>query len=118
MTEKNEIHELNVFKAFAKACELRISLKTIIKKYPPKPDIQCDVIGIGSLAFELVRIMDQEFANLCKKNKETVTGLHTYLSNLPNIKKEIFNKLYSNALISINFLNACTFRQRKKSFLK
>jgi len=116
MAERNETHELNTFKAFAKASGLPIRLDTIIKKNPPKPDIQCDVIGIGFLAFELVRIMDQKFANLCKKNKKTITELHTYLSDLSNVKKEIFNKLYSNALISINFLNACTFRQRKRIF--
>ncbi|MBU0462519.1 MAG: hypothetical protein KKD21_03945 [Proteobacteria bacterium] len=95
MTEKNGIHELNAFKAFAKTCELPIRLDTIIKKYPPKPDIQCDVIGVGSLAFELVRIMDQKYSNLLKKNEETVMELRTHLSNLPKTKKEFFNKLYS-----------------------
>lgn len=116
MREKNEISELNTFKAFAKICELPIRIDTIEKKYPRNPDIQCEVTGIGFLAFELVQVMDQQYKNLLEKNRETRMELDTYRANLPKIKQDFLNELYPSAFIFIDFLKDQTKRQRKKLF--
>lgn len=116
MIERNEIQEIEIFKAFAKVCDLPFKLHTIKKKYPPEPDIKCDIVKSGSLAFELVQIMDQKFSNIYRKNKKTVEQLYIYCSNLPNKKKNDFEQLHSNSLISFDFQDNCTFRQREKLF--
>ena len=118
MIERNEKEEVEIFKAFANACELPFRLDSIKKTYPPNPDIQCEVSGTGLLAFELVQIMDQNYANLLKKNRDTRERLDEHLYNLPNKKKVCFDQLYSNATISLDFQNNCTFCQREKLLQK
>ena len=118
MTDRHGKRELTIFEAFAKICDLPIELNSIEKKRPPNPDIQCDVAGKGSLAFELVEIVDRNFANMVGKQVDTKTELSKYHSNLPDDKKVCFDKIYSNALIFPRFQNRCSLRQRKKLFPK
>jgi hypothetical protein len=54
--------ELRVFRLFAKAASLPVSLDTVEKRQPPEPDVQCQLEGFGSTRFELVEIVDSGFA--------------------------------------------------------
>lgn len=117
MTDRHKKKEFAIFKAFAEICGLPIKLDSVDKKNPPEPDILCEVSGNGLLAFELVEIIDRDFANTLVKQIATQNELKKYLSILPNAVRVKFNKLYSNALISILFKNSCTLRKRKKCFL-
>ena len=84
MADRHKKREITIFEAFAKICDLPIRLDTIKKKNPPKPDIQCEVSGKGLLAFELVELIDRNFANMFGKQIDTKKELSEYHSKLPN----------------------------------
>lgn len=54
--------EQRVFRSFAENGPLAIDLSSIESTPPPAPDIQCRVEGAGFVAFELVELIDQEYA--------------------------------------------------------
>ncbi len=114
MADRHKKREIAIFESFAKICDLPFRLDSIEKKNPPKPDIQCEVMGNGFIAFELVEIIDRNFANVFGKQIDTKKELSKFYSNLPCEKRIRFDKLYSNALIFPRFQNKCTLRQRVK----
>lgn len=116
MTDRQEKREIIIFKAFAKCCGLPIRIGSIKKMSPPKPDIQCEVEGTGFLSFELVEIIDQNFANMVGKQIDTKKQLNEFYGNFPEDQRERFANLYHNALIFPRFRNTCTLRQRKQLF--
>jgi len=118
MADRHEKREITIFKAFAKVSGLQISIDSINKKAPPEPDIQCNVKGLGFLSFELVEIIDRNYANLHGKNYSTGRKLREYYSSLPQDLKDKFDRLYSNGMIFPHFENASTLRQRIKLFPK
>ncbi|MBC8417577.1 MAG: hypothetical protein ISS67_04495 [Desulfobacterales bacterium] len=59
MADRHEKREITIFKAFAKVSSLQIIIDSIKKNTPPKPDIQCEVKGLGFLSFELIEIIDR-----------------------------------------------------------
>lgn len=118
MADKHEKTEIAIFKAFAKSCDLTIKPESIRKMAPPKPDIQCEASGIGMISFELVRIIDRNFANLLEKQYDTKKGFSEYYSNLPQDQRDLFDELYPNAMIFPQFENKSTLRQRQKIFPK
>ena len=116
MIDRHEKRETTAFEAFAKVCNLPFKVDSIEKNKPPKPDIQCEVTGNGLLAFELVEMIDRNFANMFGKQIETKKKLSRYHSNLTKEKRTRFDKLYSNAFIFPQFQNGCTLRQREILF--
>jgi len=54
--------ELRVFRSFASVCPIRIEPHSIRKVPPPAPDIACMLQSGGSLAFELVEVLDDDMA--------------------------------------------------------
>ena len=118
MNDRQKRTEITIFKAFAKACSLQIKLESVKKMAPPKPDIQCEEVGTKILTFELVEIIDRNFANLFGKQYDTKKKLSEYYSNLPQHQKNQFDALYSNAMIFPEFENKSTLRQRQNIFPK
>lgn len=116
MNDRQERIEITIFKAFAKACSLQIKLESVKKMAPPKPDIQCEEVGTKILTFELVEIIDRNFANLFGKQYDTKKKLSEYYSNLTQHQKSQFDGLYSNAMIFPKFENKSTLRQRQNIF--
>jgi len=118
MTDRHEKGEISIFEAFAKICSLQIKSGSIKKMAPPKPDIQCEIVGTAIVPFELVEIIDCDFANLFRKQYDTKKEIYKYYSNLPPDQKDRFDGLYSNAMIFPQFENKSTLRQRQKTFPK
>jgi hypothetical protein len=124
LTEQIMVHdgqertEITIFDAFAKACSLQIKLESVKKMAPPKPDIQCEAVGTKVMTFELVEIIDRNFANLSGKQDDTKEKLSEYYSNLAQHQKNQFDELYSNAMIFPEFENKSTLRQRQNIFPK
>lgn len=118
MNDRHEKREIIIFKAFAKCCALPIRIGSIKKMPPPKPDIQCEVEGTGFLSFELVEIIDQNFANMVGKQIDTKKQLDEFHDNLPQAQRARFDQLYHNAFIFPRFRNTCTLHQRKQLFSK
>jgi hypothetical protein len=62
MQDRQSDSELAVFRAFVEAQALPIKGDSVQKRPPPEPDILCQVDGLGSLAFELVEIINSDLA--------------------------------------------------------
>jgi hypothetical protein len=118
MTDRHEKREIAIFKAFAKIASLQIIIASIKKNAPPEPDIQCRVKDLSYLSFELVEIIDRNYANLLKKCYKTGTKLRGYYLSLPQDIKDVFDRLYSNGMIFPIFKNSSTLRQRINLFPK
>ena len=54
--------ELKIFVAFAEVAKLPIIPNTIQKREPPEPDISCELEHEGTVAFELVEVIDSALA--------------------------------------------------------
>jgi hypothetical protein len=85
--------ELRVFSAFAEAAELTIVPGTIQKRQPPEPDVSCEIVGRGSVAFELVEVVDPGLAAvvgdqirlqgaLHRASRESPAGLNSFADAL------------------------------------
>lgn len=118
MNDRQARTEIIIFEAFAKVCSLQIKLESVKKMAPPKPDIQCEAVGTKVMTFELVEIIDRNFANLSGKQDDTKEKLSEYYSNLAQNQKCQFDELYSNAMISPAFEYKNTLRQRQNIFPK
>jgi len=114
MTDRHTTREVTIFNVFANVCSLPIKIDTIKKMAPPAPDIQCEVEGIGMIAFELVEMIDRNHANAFRKQLDTIQQLYDCHNNLPSAARKQFDKLYSNAMIYPDFDNKCTLRRRKR----
>ena len=62
MADRHGKKELGIFERFARAAGLRVEPGTVEKRPPPEPDILCSVVGGARIAFELVEIIDRDFA--------------------------------------------------------
>ena len=116
MVDKQSKYELRIFKSFASLCDLPIDGDSIEKRYPPEPDIKCDVKGFGEITFELTELIDRGFANMVGKQIDTKTELDNYYNGLNVGEKEDFFTKYSDAIIFIHFENSLSLQQRKNLF--
>lgn len=53
--------ELEVFEAFCALSKLPITPLSVQKRFPPEPDIICELAGEGAVAFELVELCDKNW---------------------------------------------------------
>jgi len=63
-------HEIGVFRRFAKVSGLPIIPESIEQPPEPEPDILCEIIGEGRVAFELTRIDDEAFRRMWVQMQE------------------------------------------------
>jgi hypothetical protein len=57
--------ELAIFRNFAEVCPLNIIRESISKRNPPEHDVLCKLAeGDEEIAFELVEIIDEDWASL------------------------------------------------------
>ena len=65
MTCEQEVDEIRTFRRFAEVCPVAIALGSITTQKSPQPDIACELSATREeVAFELVEIVDNEFARL------------------------------------------------------
>ncbi len=105
--------ELNIFKRFLKISPYRTRVHSIRKKMPPEPDIICRLHDGSQIAFELVEIIDQEFARRTFGALQNNRAFNASLKTLPPIKRKTFNQSFKNALIYVAFKPEVSQRQRE-----
>ena len=116
MAQDYDKTEVQVFEAFARVCPLPINVGSIEKQDPPKPDILCEIRGIGKVAFELTEIIDENFARQSSLRWDTKRALHDFCSKLSLEKRKNFDNLYKNSWLMLVFDNNTSLRNRKKIF--
>lgn len=101
--------ELAAFRKFVQVARLPIDMNSIQKVPPPSPDISCkDTSGI-ELAFELVELLDQDFAS----GMNWLHAEHLIRSayeHLPTQERAGFDSLYGNADLYFTFAEGATMK--------
>ncbi|MFH1672624.1 MAG: hypothetical protein ABIF87_04275 [Pseudomonadota bacterium] len=115
MSDRHAKKELAIFSDFAKAVSLPVMPGTTEKRLPPEPDILCQVHVEGTIAFELVQLIDPEFARRFDLLLKTKTGLRHHYESLPQDGRIAFQKAFGNALLYFKFEEDASLRQRLKS---
>lgn len=109
--------ELIIFSHFSKVCGLPIRPASIEKRKPPEPDILCEIEGEGSVAFEMVELIDEDFARQTYSQIKIQQLLEKAYDSLQTDVHEFFKRKLHNAHIYVTFHSTSTSPIREKSIL-
>jgi hypothetical protein len=108
--------ELRIFEQFACAAGFEAPLGSFEKRNPPEPDILFRDAGEVLRAFELVRLIDEDYARGVKLLFGTDNALRTFLKDLPVERRVMFEQKYGNASLIVRFSEHSTLNERRRSF--
>lgn len=108
-------NERAVFSQFAAAAQLPVVAGTIESRPEPEPDILCRVEGDGLVAFELVRLVDQNYARGMEVLGRAHREARDFVDGLAGEQGEQFRAMYADALIGVEIGNAITNRHWRES---
>ncbi len=106
--KQQEEDELYVFNKFVKAARLPVSDGSIIKQYPPEPDIRCSLADGDAIGFELGEAVDPNLARSLDLSISVKTDMREHFELLPANEKEQFKELYGNADLFFKFGSGLT----------
>jgi len=105
--------EIEVFKQFVEVSKLTIIDDSIRKMPEPHPDIECQDSSGNKLAFELVELLDKNFAVMSDWTVEGKDLLYSLYNVLPHDLKNALDKLYAHADIYFTF-HECVTKNKVK----
>lgn len=106
--------ELRNFRLFAEHGPLSIMSDSIHSMVPPAPDILCTVKSGQQIAFELVELVDQDYARRLDLLYRTLKLLRELPARLPNDVREALSQRFSQgAFISFDFTEELRLSQRE-----
>lgn len=117
MTDKKQAFaELVTFRRFADVCPVAIDPVSIEKRDPPEPDIVCRFAESGEeVAFELVEIIDQDWARLTSGQFREAAALRAaYESASGGLRVALDSQLH-NALVYVEFRPGLASQERKEA---
>lgn len=109
--------EVRVFLSFAEVAATHLNLATVQSQDPDQhePDIGCIDSIEGRRAFELVELLDNNYARRREGHPKTELALYDHFEKqLPTKSKAIFEERFSNASLNFQYVNGLTENQRKK----
>ena len=107
--------ELRTFRRFADRGPLRIILDSIESRDPPNPDILCTLEGGDRIAFELVELIDEEFAKGINLMFRTNAILRELPGRLPQPLQEALHARTGRAFISFDISPTVPLRAREQA---
>lgn len=110
--------ELTIFVHFAKICPVNILSGSIERRYPPEPDILCEINGKGLTAFEMVELIDTDLATRTLGGLKLKHLLNDGLGKLSSKEKREIKRRLSDALVHITFNPQASFRTRRDAIPK
>jgi len=114
VTDRHTAKELAIFNRFAVASGLAIVQDSVEKLPPPEPDILCNVVGLGDVAFELVELIDEDLAGRSFGQLRLKSMFEeSFETCAPSIKAALLSTI-GNALVHVTFANV-GLRQRQSS---
>lgn len=115
MPDPHAEREKRIFSHFSQVAPLPIQTESIQKRQPPEPDISCQLTGIGLVAFELVEVIDQDFAQRLNDQINLQARLREYYENLSEEQSNEIDDRFSNASIALTFREDVLLRERVDS---
>ena len=113
MATQQELAELATFRRFAEVCPLAIDVESIENRLPPEPDIMCRLSSGEEIAFELVEIIDQEWARLTSGMFRDRKALRAAFDAASGEFRAALDARLHNALVYVEFTNDATSSQRR-----
>lgn len=106
--------ERRVFELFGRVAPLRIELSSIESPPTPQPDILCRSGLYGTLAFELVELIDENFARSSSDMMKTAEMLRELPSKLPGDLLTILAQRFNNPFIFLHYKQGVPMRDRER----
>jgi hypothetical protein len=104
--------ELATFRLFAAVCPLGIDLGSIEPRRPPEPDVACRLASGEDVAFELVEIIDRNWARLTSRMLVEREALRAMFDEATGDFRAALHATLHNALVYIEFENGARSRER------
>lgn len=95
--------EKRIFSQFAEVCPLPIQSDSIVKRNPPEPDILCQVEGEGTVAFEMVEIIDSGLARRTNEGLRLERLFSKAREKLSNHQRSEIGTRLGDALVLVKF---------------
>lgn len=109
----NQLHEeREIFSLFAEASGFRIRPESIQNRKPPEPDILCEIVGDGLVAFEMVSLTSSEALRLARGGHDLQRRFEDEICKWPELRAN-----FSDAIIHIDFHQAAP-KQRRQGSIK
>jgi hypothetical protein len=113
--DRKLVHERVTFERFCTAAGLEIVPGTIQQTVPPAPDLTVEIAGAGGVAFQLVRINDDDQLMRLSLMQQTPRLLENEFAALDAATHAAFSNKYSDALITVGFKSTATLPERRKA---
>jgi hypothetical protein len=111
MTRPNQTaEELEVFRSFSK--HYPSTLSAIDSRTPPEPDILCTTTSGSQRAFEIVEIIDQEFARANQSMLTLKSEFERSFSSLGSTQKSALQTVLNNAAVFVTYADGTTLQER------
>jgi len=109
MTKPNQTaEELTIFQSFAKHYPVEVT--EVESRNPPEPDIRCKDSDGVVLAFELVELIDQEYARKLSAMFTLTTEFQQSFKSLSGDQHHVLNSIFSEFHIK----ECCSFRRLRR----
>jgi hypothetical protein len=105
--------ELRVFDRFAAIAPLAIDASSIQSRAAPQPDIICRSLFCGSLAFELVELIDEDYARRTAEMMKTQVMLRDLPERLPGSLRDNLRTRLNDPLIFLHYKPGIPLRDRE-----
>lgn len=103
--------ELSVFQCFAK--HYAVGVTEIEKRDPPEPDIRCKRSDGVVVAFELVELIDQEYARALSAMFTLKTEFEKSFKSLSRKPRQLLNHSLKNAAVFVEYAETATLQQKR-----
>ena len=113
MADRHGPREVQIFRRFARAAGLVFGEGSVEKRSPPEPDILCLSDGGEPLAFELVELIDQNYALRTWSQLKLKSKFEKAYETLEPSRKARVAERMGNALINVVFDQGATFRAKE-----
>ena len=110
--DRHAERELTIFSGFAEASPRQLDLNTLEKRQPKHPDVVIECNG-SSVAFELVELIDQDFARRTGLMFGTRNMLRQKLDQLPEERRQLFDEKFNDALLNFSFTDVPFGKRRE-----
>jgi hypothetical protein len=115
MADRHDNKELPIFHLFASACGVPIDPNSVEKRIPPEPDILCNVVGGGSVAFEMVELVDRDRIGRPVGDQEKLMDrMRNRHRSLPVELKAEFDKRFGNAWVEARMRPSISLNRREQ----
>jgi len=111
--ERHGSRERKFFIRFAEVCGLAVQPDSIEKRKPPEPDILCKIKGEGSVAFEMVELIDPDLAQRTYGQIKFQNLFEEAYQSLPVDQHTKLKKHFGNALVHVVFRSNASSRARE-----